>query len=79
MVTVKLRYPGILLFLGSSLHWVLRPDHVTRIGVAKPKSGRLIKWIFAWFNDQVVAKTNADFALLGTAISKGVDGHYFAT
>ena len=43
----------------------------------KPKSGRYIKWIFAWFNDQVVAKANVDYTPLGLTTSKRVDGRYF--
>ena len=50
---------------------------VTGVEVAKPNSGHLIKWIFAWFNNQVVAETNADYPLLGS--SKSVDGHYITT
>ena len=34
---------------------------------------------FRLVNNQVVAKTNADFTPLGIATSKGVDGRYFAT
>ena len=35
--------------------------------------------VFAWFNDQVVAKTNADYTPLDIATFKTVDGRYFAT
>ena len=34
---------------------------------------------FAWFNDQVVTKTNAGYPPLGLATSKSVYGRYFAT
>ena len=38
-----------------------------------------LSMIFAWFNNQVVAKNNADYTPLGIATCKSVEGRYFAT
>ena len=72
--TKRLRYDHVTISSHSvqySTHWVLRPDSVKGVEVAKPSA-----FLLGTYNDQAVAKSNV-VCSLDIVTSKNVDGRYF--